>query len=409
MKSLIHHPAGDIRLGTLLLENLRQARWDTFKAAVGFAKRSGTKHVAPAIRTFAGRGGVQLSIGIDQGGTSAEALQDLLDAVGEKGRVFIFHNLAHSSFHPKMYLFRNDSLAECFIGSGNLTEGGLFTNYEAFVQMKLEIANVRDAEFLENMDRLLDDWADPAQKTVQHLTQALISQLQTAGLLLTEAQIRERNETTKPKERSGTEPTHNLFAAVAVNPAPPVAVAPPAKPTDASGTPSSGAAAAIVTASIRRPAFLMTLQNTDVGIGQTTAGTSKRSPEIFIPIGAVRENPDFWGWPGLFEPDLSWTKKRDSEGRGKMDRKSVRMSLRSRTLSVNWWYNPDKIDIRMRNSDLRDAGNVGDIMRIEKTDTAIGYDYLVKIIKPFDAEFEATLAACSTKVRAPSKKRYGYL
>ncbi len=30
--------------------------------------------------------------------------------------------------------------------------------------------------------------------------------------------------------------------------------------------------------------FVMTLQKTDVGRGQTTAGTSARSPEIFIPL-----------------------------------------------------------------------------------------------------------------------------
>lgn len=411
MVTFIHHPDGDVRLGDLLIENLTGQKWRTFKAAVAFVKRSGTKHLASAIKTFVGRGDlVQLSVGIDQGGTSAEGLQDILDAIGENGRAFVFHNAAQFSFHPKVYLFRNQFLAECFVGSGNLTEGGLYTNYEAFVRLTLETGNANDDEFLRNIEARLDDWANPDHGTVRRLTRELVSQLQAEGLLPTEAQIRERNERTNIQAKGETAGSERLFAAVAVKPAPRAAVSPAA--ASAGNAPTQrvrGTAAQAITSSIRAPVFLMTLQNTDVGVGQTTAGTAKRSPEIFIPIGAVRQNPAFWGWPDLFKSDPSWTKKRDREGRGKMDREAVRMLLGSKPLSVNWWYNPDKVDIRMRNSDLRDAGSVGDIMRIEKTDGAIGYDYSVRIIKPSDIDFAAASAACSTQVRPPSKKRYGYL
>ena len=49
--------------------------------------------------------------------------------------------------------------------------------------------------------------------------------------------------------------------------------------------------------------FAMTLQNTDVGKGQTTPGTSRRSPEIYIPLIARNFAPDFWGWPNKFIED----------------------------------------------------------------------------------------------------------
>src|SRR5690606_2251346 len=49
--------------------------------------------------------------------------------------------------------------------------------------------------------------------------------------------------------------------------------------------------------------FVMTLQKTDVGTGQTTEGTSRRSPEIFIPLSARDFAPDFWGWKDSFTED----------------------------------------------------------------------------------------------------------
>jgi hypothetical protein len=159
---------------------------------------------------------------------------------------------------------------------------------------------------------------------------------------------------------------------------------------------------------IKHRSFVITLQETDVGFGQKTEGTSPRSPEVFVPLGAVRENPDFWGWPRLFVSDPNWSKKRDREGRGKMDRTPVKMRLNGEILDVHWWYNPDKIDIRMRNSKLRRAGKVGDIIRIDKPKRRVNYDYDVRIIRPSDPDFAKHSALSSTPVRKPSKKRYGY-
>ena len=67
-------------------------------------------------------------MGIDHGGSSAEGLRDLLDAVSPSGRVIVFHNRLPFTFHPKVHLFQSPAAADFTIGSGNLTEGGLFTN-----------------------------------------------------------------------------------------------------------------------------------------------------------------------------------------------------------------------------------------------------------------------------------------
>jgi len=144
-----------------------------------------------------------------------------------------------------------------------------------------------------------------------------------------------------------------------------------------------------------------------VGHGQTTSGTSRRSPEIFLPKVCVHANPEFWGWPGLFKRDQAWKGPTDGQGYGKMDREGVRMRLGTETLSVNWWYNPDKRDFRLRNEALRNAGSVGDILRIELSHGSGGFDYYVEIIPKGTSLFPQFAALCKQPVRN-SKKTYGY-
>jgi hypothetical protein len=145
--------------------------------------------------------------------------------------------------------------------------------------------------------------------------------------------------------------------------------------------------------------FFMILQQTDVGVGQTTRGASKRSPEMFIPLAARDANPSFWGWNALF--------KQDPSKPGKYDRTDVRMLLGRHVIHVNMMTWPDKSDFRLRNAELRDAGNVGDVLRIVKADAKAAFDYLVEIVGPSSPEYATYTAMCDNPVRN-SKKRWGY-
>ncbi|MFO0335238.1 MAG: phospholipase D family protein, partial [Pseudomonadota bacterium] len=129
---LIRQPSNTDRLGETLVRHLGEP-WKRFRAAVAFAKRSGTQHIAPALRAFVASGRqAELLVGVDHRGTSQEALEELLAAVSPPSRVVICHNnLPFTTFHPKLYLFSSPTAAELLVGSGNFTEGGLFTNCEA--------------------------------------------------------------------------------------------------------------------------------------------------------------------------------------------------------------------------------------------------------------------------------------
>ena len=382
----VHQPSPSNRLGDYLRDNLSlPGQWTHFRAAIAFVKRSGTRHVTTALASFAQTGHVEIIAGIDHRGTSAEGLRDLLDAVSPSGRVIIFHNRLPLTFHPKVYLFKSSLAADIIIGSGNLTEGGLFTNYEASLRISLDLNNPEQGVILRSIEQVLDTWADPSAGTAHVLASSLLDQLTTAGLVPLEASMApDLADLEKDDERTRSTLDRSLFAAKSEHRAPPVArQAPDARPLTAFGA----------------LGFVMTLQKTDVGVGQATTGTSRRSPEIFIPLAARNANPDFWNWPSAFTPD--------PQRSGKLDRTGVRMRLGGEIVSVNMMTWPVKHDFRLRCEALRSAGNIGDILRMEKVDPSTGYEYYVEVIPEGTSQHPTHLALCQNSVRN-SMKRYGY-
>ena len=393
----IYQPASANRLGDYLKANLSAPRhWTQFRAAVAFAKRSGTKHIAPSLGDFAKENQVEIIVGIDHRGTSFEGLSDLIEAVAPHGRVIVFHNRLPYTFHPKIYLFKSDTAAEVILGSGNLTEGGLFTNYEAALRLSFDLTDSIEADGLRAIEDVLDTWADPARGTAQVLDETLLNRLVGLGLVPKEALavpgVRDAMAPQPTATGSGEEriKTESLFAALAEPRAPNTSNITEAEEKEVE-KPKSGAVA---------KGFVMTLQRTDVGVGQTTTGTARRSPEIFIPLSARDANPDFWKWPHAFTPDPG--------KRGKLDRPNVRMRLGGQIISVNMMTWPDKHDFRLRSEALRSAGSIGDILRVEKVDDLVrGFEYYVEIVPKGTTQFSVYRALCTVSVRN-SNKHYGY-
>ena len=385
----VHQPSASNRIGDRLKDNLA-GPWTRFRTAIAFVKRSGTRHVAPALAAFARTRDVEIIVGIDHGGSSAEGLRDLLDAVDPTGRVIVFHNRLPFTFHPKIYLFQSAVAAELTIGSGNLTEGGLFTNYEAALHVSLGLDDPRDAAILRSIEQTLDAWADLSTGAALALDHALLARLTASGLTPSETVDPPASDGAKGDDGGRTDPAGSLFAA-RTEPGPP-AVPAPRRDQEAPATdnaPSPG----------DKIGFVMTLQQTDAGVGQTSTGTSRRSPEIFIPLAARDANPHFWGWPEAFTED--------PEKSGKRDRHGVRMLLGNDVILVNMMTWPDKRDFRLRSEKLRSASRAGDILRIEKTEPGAGHEYAVEVIRQGTNRHAASLALCRQVVRN-SEKKYGY-
>lgn len=398
----IHQPSTSNRLGDYLQDHF-SGSWTQFRAAVAFVKRSGTRHIATALAAFAQTGHVQIIAGVDHRGTSAEGLRDLLDAVSPKGQVVVFHNRLPFTFHPKVYLFKSPTVADVIIGSGNLTEGGLFTNYEAALRLSLDLAVMDQAALLQSIEQVLDNWADPSSGTALILDDQFLSRLTAQGLAPTEALTApdpgepERDDGGIPPVPSGLP-----FAARSEPRAPVVPrrfVVREASPPGTDQSTTESVPSPVLSTTSGPVGFVMTLQKTDVGIGQTTKGTSRRSPEIFIPLAARDAQPDFWGWSGAFAAD--------PERPGKRDRKGVRIRLAGEIVAVNMMTWPDRHDFRLRSEALRSAGNVGDILRMEKVGPEAAYEYYVEVIPRGTSQHPVYLALCRQSVRN-SMKEYGY-
>lgn len=393
----IHQPSESTRLGDYLIENLRSVgKWTHFRAAVAFIKQSGTRHLVPPLASFATTGHAEIIAGVDHGGTSAQGLRDLLDAVSPRGRVVVFHNAAQHTFHPKIFVFRSLQAADVLIGSGNLTEGGLFTNYEAAIRLPLTLANPDHAATLESIERVLDSWADISSGTARVLTPPLLAQLTTLGLTPSEDSVDHQQPPHGVAKEADSDVADFPFVALPGPHAP--HIGPPAPNAGASGG-SGGPSSTIAPPASGADIFVMTLQQTDVGVGQTTPGATKRSPEIFVPLAARNANPGFWDWPQAFVPDPARS--------GKRDRVGVRIRLAGKIETVNMMTWPDKHDFRLRCAALRDAGNIGDILRMEKTTSNTGYEYYVEIIPTGTTQHFLHSSLCRHSVRN-SKKKYGY-
>lgn len=413
----ISQPQDTFRLGDFLLEGFAQLDWTEFRGASAFVKRSGTKHIKGAIKAFVARGGaVRFTAGVDAGGTSEQGLRDLLDAVDNGTGIFIYGNGISSTFHPKVYLFRNEHAAHLVVGSGNMTEGGLYTNYEASVLLKLDLSVVADQEILAAVTESLDTWSTSVEGECFPLDAALLDRLTAAQKVPDERAARAEEKTAR--EAAGEE-LESIFTRRGVRAAPKVAaIIVPIEDDedDVVDEPEDENDEALEVPYFPPVApqgghyttFLMTLQRTDVGIGQTTQGTQRRSPEIFIPLIARNTDPHFWGWPNLFLPDATWGGPIDRDGFGKMDRAGVMIRLGGQTYPITMWYNPRKKDLRLRNEHLRSAGGIGDIFRMERTNGVGGFSYYVEIVPVGTGRYNSLLPHCNMQVRN-SQKLFGYL
>ena len=131
--------------GRILRTVIDEDRWTHIDIAVAYCRMSGLRLVNDALVRFIERGGaLNIVVGIDSnnGGTSREAIERLLhykSIAPERVQVVICHFATETgsprhAFHPKIYAFSNENHGRAYIGSHNLTRGGLQNNIEVAVE-----------------------------------------------------------------------------------------------------------------------------------------------------------------------------------------------------------------------------------------------------------------------------------
>lgn len=105
--------------------------------AVAFLKRSGIKTIEDSLMRSLDKGGkFELIVGLDFKTTDPMAMKFFID-LSKKTKDVHFYCYGDKSenkndivFHPKIYLFRNPKETVSIVGSTNLTQGGLMSNFE---------------------------------------------------------------------------------------------------------------------------------------------------------------------------------------------------------------------------------------------------------------------------------------
>jgi HKD family nuclease len=138
---------GDHSIGRAITEALAWADAHDVWFAVAWAKRSGLTRIEKEIRALRSRRQrVRALIGIDQHGATEEGLRLALEIFSE---VRVYHDSSPKrTFHPKLYVIEGDGRARVVMGSGNLTAGGLYENYETALSADLDLGAEDDARLL---------------------------------------------------------------------------------------------------------------------------------------------------------------------------------------------------------------------------------------------------------------------
>lgn len=116
-----------------LLASLKRARH--LDCMVAFAKGSSLKLMLKALEDSLDRGmTARFAIGLSFHLTEPALLRTLL-RLSKKHSVELYLSDTEETFHPKVYAFADSSRSTVFVGSANLTAGGLSKNYEASVRV----------------------------------------------------------------------------------------------------------------------------------------------------------------------------------------------------------------------------------------------------------------------------------
>lgn len=152
MNSLATNLPGELRMLDVLRNGLRTSR--RMSMSVSFLRFSGLQLIVDELKAFVAAGGhARILTSTYLGVTQPEALAVLAGLEGVDVRLQIAQQRGAQGFHPKFVVFEGGDL-ECWVGSSNLSKGGLATNVEANLrQVSREVVE----EVRRTFERLWDD------------------------------------------------------------------------------------------------------------------------------------------------------------------------------------------------------------------------------------------------------------
>jgi len=394
-------PTGSLRLIDELKKNFASTDFDEMRMIVAFAKHGPMLRLRQEITRWTSSGkAVRAVFGIDQRGTSRQALEFALENFRETYIAHVGNGPFNPTFHPKVYLFTGAARAVGYVGSNNLTVGGTETNLECGIKLDLALP-ADDAVKAE----LLACW-DDAVKTSLPLDGALLSQLTATGMVLDENQM----------QRSGSpRGSPSDFPASSTPSFPSMRVRPPSPIPPGSMRPSPTAPRARKTAP--KPATAALSVGTQALVIQIAP---HHNGEVFLSKLAVDQNPAFFGWP-FTGHTIPKKLKNPSYPQRTPDpvidltvyNASAKLVIRHNPFNLNTVYYEKKSEIRITvPPDVVKAVPEGSVLVMRQAADPQGPEYDVDIYVKGSAQYQEYLGVCNQKMPSGGRtepRKFGWL
>lgn len=381
----IDQPPGTRRLLQDLKNALHDKRFSTFKLIVAYAKSGPLHRLREYLESWREvRKKAHAILGIDQQGTSKEALELALSLFDS---VYVTHAYG-ITFHPKIYLFTGDQFARAFVGSNNLTVGGTEKNFEATIDVELELP--ADADDLEALESAWTELLPASCSATRLLTNALLQELLDDGIVVPERAMRPN----AGEDAKLGRPLRASMARFDVLPESPL----PKKLLSTKLTPAKlGSKYETVGAVANVRGFAIQIKPHHNG-------------EIFLSRTAAAQNPSFFGWPftGKTTP-----KRAGNPSYPQLDPDPIvniavfghapEPILTLNSYRLNTVYYEKKSEIRITASPLVKVVPEYSVMVIERSDTP-GITYEITIYTPDSPEYSGWEEACNQTMPGGGKK-----
>ncbi|MBC7553587.1 MAG: phospholipase D family protein [Taibaiella sp.] len=181
-----YEPVSEKSVGNMLMKFLGQTNFHTFTGIAAFASLAGISGISGYIeRAKSNFKFLNLIVGVDQEGTSKEALNEILEMDVNS---YIFYQSEPPIFHPKIYLFEGDHEIKIIVGSSNLTGRGLFVNIEGSLLLEFTDADSAGTQLLNDLKEYYTGLFNFTDSNLFKITSEVIDSFVSKGIVPNETE-----------------------------------------------------------------------------------------------------------------------------------------------------------------------------------------------------------------------------